>query len=786
MTQEKSNPSAPLGGFNTLPGQGSHLPFDAPPSASIAGRKLSESTHERRKAVPHLRDDAPNVLIVMLDDAGFAHPDTFGGEIHTPTLTRLAGSGITYNAFHNCGVCSPTRASLLTGRNAHRVGYGHISEYATDWDGYVGVIPKSAGTMAEVLGAWGYNTAAFGKWHNTPATLTTQMGPFDRWPTGHGFNHFYGFLGGESSQYEPRLVENTTLIEPPRDEGYHLSEDMADKACGWLRRHRAITPDKPFLMYWAPGAVHGPHHVFKEWTDKYKGRFDDGWDAYRERAFARQKEMGWIPETAELTPRPETLASWDSIPEAERPFQRRLMEVYAGFLEHTDAQIGKVVDELEQLGLRDNTLVFFVFSDNGGSAEGQNGTVVELLAQNRISTKISQHLELLEGLGGLDALGGRKTDNMYHAGWTWAGSTPFQSTKLIAAHFGGTRTPLVVSWPRGIQPDTTPRSQFHHVNDIAPTLYDILGITPPIELNGVRQDSLDGISMAYTFAHPQAEGRKGVQYFEVAGSRMVHHDGWTAGVFGPRIPWVAGAAPGLATWDPDNDVWELYHVAKDYAQAHDLAQAQPAKLAQMKEMFAVQAGINHVYPLGAIYHLTLKPQHRIAPRHTSWHFSGDITRIPENCAPNIKTRSHTATVDATLGERASGVLFALGGFNGGICLYLDDGHLVYEYNMLGMYRFKARSPARIAAGRRAIDVEFTMSDGTAPQRPARAVLRVDGVQVAACDIGVTVTAIFSACETFDVGCDLGSPVAAEYFERAPFGFDGQIHDVWLRYAETQS
>jgi len=375
---------------------------------------------------------------------------------------------------------------------------------------------------------------------------------------------------------------------------------------------------------------------------------------------------------------------------------------------------------------------------------------------------------------------------MYHAGWAWAGSTPFQSTKLIAAHFGGTRTPLVVSWPRGIQPDTTPRSQFHHVNDIAPTLYDILGITPPVELNGVRQDSLDGISMAYTFAHPQAEGRKGVQYFEVAGSRMVHHDGWTAGVFGPRIPWVAGAAPGLATWDPDNDVWELYHVAQDYAQAHDLAQAQPARLAQMKEMFAVQAGINHVYPLGAIYHLTLKPQHRIAPRHTSWHFSGDITRIPENCAPNIKTRSHMATVDATLGERASGVLFALGGFNGGICLYLDDGHLAYEYNMLGMYRFKARSPARIAAGRHAIDVEFTMSDGTAPQRPAHAVLRVDGVQVAACDIGVTVTAIFSACETFDVGCDLGSPVAAEYFDRAPFGFDGQIHDVWLRYAEAQS
>lgn len=774
---------APAGPYNTRPGQGSHLPFPAPPSASVAGRKLSESTHVRRKAAAPLSADAPNVLIVMLDDAGFAHPDTFGGEIHTPTLTRLARTGITYNAFHNCGVCSPTRAALLTGRNAHRVGYGHISEYATDWDGYVGTIPRCAGTVAEVLRAWGYNTAAFGKWHNTPANLTTQMGPFDRWPTGHGFDHFYGFLGGESSQYEPRLVENTTLIEPPQGQGHHLSEDLADKACRWLRRHCAITPDKPFLMYWAPGAVHGPHHVFQEWTDRYRGRFDAGWDAYRERVFARQKAMGWIPGTTELTPRPETLAGWDSIPEAERPFQLRLMEVYAGFLEHTDAQIGKVIDELErlQLQLRDNTIVFFVFSDNGGSAEGQNGTVVELLAQNRVPTQISQHLELLEGLGGLDALGGRKTDNMYHAGWAWAGSTPFQSTKLIAAHFGGTRTPLVVSWPKGIRPDAVPRPQFHHVNDIVPTLYDILGITPPVELNGVPQDSLDGVSMAYTFADPQARGRKGTQYFEVAGSRMVHHAGWTAGVFGPRIPWVAGPTPGLAAWDPDEDVWELYHVERDYAQAHDLAQAQPQKLAQLKEIFAVQAGINQVYPLGAIYQLTLKPQDRLGSTKKAWRFSGDTVRIPESCAPDIKTRSHVATVDATLGDAACGVLYALGGFNGGICLYLDDGYLAYEYNMLGMYRYKARSRARIGAARHAIEVEFTMGEGTAPSRGARAVLRVDGAQVASCAIGVTVPAAFSACETFDVGCDLGSPVASEYFDRAPFRCDAQIHELRLRY-----
>lgn len=776
---EKTEAGSGIGTYNTTPGAGSHLPFPAPPSASVAGRKLSESTHRRRKAEPLLRD-APNVMIVMLDDAGFAHPDTFGGEIHTPTLTRLADSGIRYNAFHNCGVCSPTRASLLTGRNAHRVGYGHISEYATDWDGYVGVIPQSAGTLAEVLRAWGYNTAAFGKWHNTPANLTTQMGPFDRWPTGHGFDHFYGFLGGESSQYEPRLVENTTLIEPPHDDNYHLTEDMAAKAARWLRRHSAITPDKPFMMYWAPGAVHGPHQVFKEWTDKYKGKFDDGWDAYRERAFARQKEMGWIPESAELTPRPDTLPGWDSIPEAERPFQRRLMEVYAGFLEHTDAQLGKIIDELERLGLRENTLVFFVFSDNGGSAEGQNGTVVELLAQNRIPSTIEQHLDVLDGLGGLDALGGRKTNNMYHAGWAWAGSTPFQSTKLIAAHFGGTRTPLVVSWPRGIKPDSVPRTQFHHVNDIAPTIYDILGITAPLELNGVAQDSLDGISMAYTFAEPAAASRKGVQYFEVAGSRMVHHDGWTTGVFGPRIPWVT-VTPGLDTWDPDNDVWELYHIRADYSQARDLAQEQPGKLAQMKDMFAAQAGINKVYPLGAVYQAVIHPTGRVTPRQTAWRFSGDITRIPENAAPNIRSRDHIATVDAEFGERASGVLYAMGGFNGGVSLFMDDGYLAYEYNMLGMCRYKVRSPDRLPAGRHALEIEFTMSEGHAPSRTASYVLRVNGEWIAATEVGITVPGAFSACETFDVGCDLGSPVAHEYFDRAPFRFSGTVHEVWLRY-----
>ena len=485
-------------------GDGSVLPFPPVPSASVAAPTLQDSTHKRRAEANHLPANAPNVLIVLMDDVGFGQTDTFGGEVHTPTLTRLRDEGISYNTFHTTAICSPTRAALLTGRNHQRVHSGTIAERAVDWDGYTGVIPKTSATLPEVLRNYGYKTAAFGKWHNTPADQTTAMGPFDRWPTGHGFDYFYGFLAGETSQYEPRLYENLNAIEPPHDEKYHLSEDMADKAIRWMRRHRSFSPDKPFLMYWAPGAAHGPHHIFKEWADKYKGKFDDGWDVYRDRVFARQKAMGWIPANAQLTPRAENMAAWDSIPDTEKPFQHRLMEVFAGFAEHADAQVGKMIDELDRLGIRDNTIVIYIWGDNGASAEGQNGSISELLAQNQIPNTIEQQIQTLDELGGLNVLGTAKTDNMYHAGWAWAGNTPFRYTKLIASHFGGTRNPMVISWPKGIKPDKTPRPQFHHVNDIAPTLYDILKITPPDVVDGFPQDPIDGVSMAYTFKDAQA------------------------------------------------------------------------------------------------------------------------------------------------------------------------------------------------------------------------------------------------------------------------------------------
>ena len=362
---------------------------------------------------------------------------------------------------------------MLTGRNHQRVGSGTIAERAVNWDGYTGVIPRTSATLAKVLGNYGYNTAAFGKWHNTPATQTTAMGPFTLWPTGEGigFDYFYGFLAGETSQWEPRLTENLNPVEPPHDEKYHLSEDLADKAIGWLRKHEAYTPDKPFLMYWATGAAHGPHHIFKEWADKYKGKFDQGWDALRERTFKRQKELGWIPANAQLTPRDKTMAGWDSIPASERAFQTRLMEIFAGFTEHADVQAGKVIDELDRLGIRDNTLVFYIFGDNGSSAEGQRGTISELLAQNNIPNTVEQQLAALKELGGLEVLGGPKTDNMYHAGWAWAGGTPFKGTKLLGAYFGGTRNPLVIDWPARIKPDTTaaqpiPPRQRHRADDL--------------------------------------------------------------------------------------------------------------------------------------------------------------------------------------------------------------------------------------------------------------------------------------------------------------------------------
>jgi len=764
--------------------KGEVLPFPEPPSASTAGKTLKDSKHQWRTAENHLPADAPNIVIFMTDDAGFSNPETFGGPVHTPTMDRLAKTGISYNAFHTTAMCSPTRASLLTGRNHHRVGAGQIAEFASDWDGYVGKIPKSTATFAQVLSYYGYNTAAFGKWHNTPVTDLTKMGPFDRYPTGLGFDYFYGFIAGETSQYEPALFENTNPIEAPHDPKYHLTEDLAEKAIQWIRTSKTLTPDEPFFVYFTPGAVHGPHHIFKEWADKYDGKFDEGWEALRAMTIEKQKKLGWIPQDAVLNPLQKGMQKWDDIPKSQREFQIRLMEIYAGFLEHTDVQYGKIVDEIERQGLLDNTLIIYINSDNGPSAEGMNGTIAELLAQNSMPSTIDQQIEVLnETYGGLDALGGPKLDVSYHHGWAFSGATPFQSTKLVAAHLGGTRTPLVISWPKKIKHDGKVRSQFHHVNDIAATIYDILDITSPDVVDGFKQQPLDGVSMAYTFDNPDAKAVDKTQYFEIMGSRGVYHDGWFAGAHSPRVPWSTDISR-IATWDPAKDEWELYNLNNDYSQSKNIAKENPEKLAEMKLLFDKEATDNLVYPIGGgLYTVIFSPSEMPSSPLLEWTFYEGQTRIPEALAPKFASgRSKLAVIDAEIEKNAEGVLYALGGISSGFTLYMDKGILKAEYNAMTLNRYKISSESAIPTGKVKIEVE-TKYDTRERLAPATLTLKVNGKQVGQGRIERSVPAGHTASETFDVGMDLGSPVALDYYDRAPFKFNGKINSINIKYIE---
>jgi len=762
---------------------GQSLPFPAKPSGSIAGRTMQESVYSPLPEEPRLPEDAPNILIILIDDAGPGLPDTFGGEVHTPTLERIYQDGIGYNRFHTTAMCSPTRASLLTGRNHHRIGNGQIAELANDWDGFSGMIPRSSALQAEVLKDYGYSTAAFGKWHNTPASETTVAGPFENWPTGLGFEYFYGFLGGEASQYEPNLVRNTTSVLPPKtpEEGYHLSEDLADDAINWLRTHKAIKPNKPFYMYWATGAIHGPHQVHKEWADKYKGKFDDGWDAYRARVFQRAKEQGWIPENAQLTPPHAKMPSWDSIPEEEKPFQRRLMEVAAGFAEHADAQAGRLIDEVERLGYSDNTLIFYIWGDNGSSGEGQSGTISELLAQNGIPSTIAQHMNALDALGGLDVLGSPLTDNMYHGAWAWAGSTPYQGMKLLASHLGGTRNPMAVRWPSKIKADKTPRPQFHHCNDVVPTIYEILDITPPHQVNGITQDPIDGVSMAYTFDDPQAKGHLLTQYFEIMGSRSIYHDGWMASALGPRLPWVPGIDPSILTWTPDQDTWELYNLEEDWSQANDLAAQMPEKLAQMKEIFLIEVTKNKGLPIGGgLFVPVLHPELGVAPPETEWVFPGDFVRMPEFAAPRLGKRNNRVTIDAEIPAEANGVLYKLGAHSGGLTLFVEDGILCYEYNLFILMRTKIRATEKLPIGKVKIEVETTYVEQKAAG-PLKVTLKANGKLLAEGVVPVSAPVGFTANDCLDIGQALGSPVSLDYRAKAPFKFNGTIEQVHVKY-----
>eukprot|EP00931_Biecheleriopsis_adriatica_P042664 TRINITY_DN2432_c0_g1_i1.p1 TRINITY_DN2432_c0_g1~~TRINITY_DN2432_c0_g1_i1.p1 ORF type:complete len:799 (-),score=169.59 TRINITY_DN2432_c0_g1_i1:37-2433(-) len=763
---------------------GANLPFPPSPIESVVGATLKDSVNKWPKKREVLRKDAPNILLIMNDDIGFGAGDTFGGPIHTPSLSRVAKRGIAYNRFHTTAICSPTRAALLTGRNSHHVGAGQITEYASAFPGYTGKIPKSCATVAKVLSGYGYDTAAFGKWHNTPVSDLTKTGPFDQYPTGLGFGYFYGFLAGETSQWEPRLYENINAIEPPRtpEEGYHLTEDLADQAVKFIKINRGLHPDRPFFIYFAPGATHGPHHIFPQWADKYKGKFDMGWEEMRNITYQKQKAMGWIPADAELTPIAETMHKWADVPESQKAFQLRLMEVYAGFLEHTDTQHGKLLDELERQGVENSTLIIYVFADNGASAEGLEGTISELITHNMLPATVEQQIEALDEYGGLSALGGKYMDNMYHASWAWAMDSPFKSTKLVGEHFGGTRTPMVMSWPAVITPDSTPRSQFHHVNDIVPTIYEAIGITTPEMVDGWEQDKLDGVSMVYTWHNTTAEGRKSVQYFEVMGSRGIYKDGWFSGTFGPRVPWAPNATR-VNTWDPTEDVWELYDLSKDFTQAHDLAQEMPEKLAEMKAAFLVEAQANQVLPIGAgLYTLQYHPEEAPHSDLTEWDLFQGETRLAESTAPLYRGGFDTlATIDTKLPTNASGVFYAVCGGTGGFAVFMDGGYLHAEYFSTQLYRYKAQSAFPLDAGQRQIQVKMVWDKKKAIVPSGNLTLAVDGTEVAGVRVEKGMRVILDASETFDVGMDLGAPVSLQYEDRLPFAYAGEIDSLKIKY-----
>ena len=773
-----------LGLLSTLTAEAQEiLPFPPTPSGSVAGLTIRDSVYKKRVEPKRLADGAPNILIILMDDVGPGTPSTYGGEINTPTLDRVAQIGISFNRFHSTAMCSPTRAALLSGRNHTRVGNGQIAAIANDFDGFSGIIPKSSATVAEVLKNYGYNTGAWGKWHNTPEEQITNKGPFDYWPTGYGFEYFYGFLAGEASQYEPTLTRNTTAVTEHLPRDYHLSDDIASDAITWLREQNAYAPDKPFFIYWAPGASHGPHQVMKKWADKYKGKFDDGWDKYRERVFANAKAKGWIPQNAQLTPRPESMASWDSIPEDEKPFQRRLMEVFAGFTEHADYNAGRVIAEIERQGKLDNTLIFYIWGDNGSSAEGLYGTISEQLAQNGIPTKISQHLEALEELGGLDALGGPKTDNMYHAAWAWAGSTPYKSTKLVGAHFGGTRQPMAVAWPKRIKADPTARPQFHHVIDIVPTIYELTKITPPRIVNGFEQDSIDGVSMVYAFDDAKAPGTRKTQFFDIMASRGIYHDGWFASAPGPREPWVGGMPKGIKEWSPLTDRWELYNLDEDWSQANDLAATNPKKLEELKLLFLLESTKNKNLPIGgglwstAMFH----PEDAPASTLTEWTFDGPLTRMPESAAPKLGKVDSLVTMNVDVPANASGVLYALAGFSGGITCYVKDGFLCYEFNLFEIQRTKLKSKNKLPTGKVKVEVESKLAAKIGG--PMDVTLRVNGEDVAQGRVPAAMSLHFTSNATFDIGTDLDSPVSLDYFDQAPFAFNGAIGTTTIKYLQ---
>jgi arylsulfatase len=723
---------------------------------------------------------APNVLVILIDDVGFGASSAFGGPCQTPTAEKLAAGGLKYNRFHTTALCSPTRQALLTGRNHHSVGMGGITEIATGAPGYCSVLPNSMAPLAKTLKLNGYSTAQFGKCHEVPVWETSPAGPFDAWPTGGGgFEYFYGFIGGEANQWYPTLYEGTNPVEPKKtpEEGYHLVEDMTDKAIGWISQQKALASDKPFYVYFAPGATHAPHHVPKEWADKYKGKFDGGWDKLREETFARQKKLGVIPQECQLTPRHAEIPSWEDMPEAFKPVLRREMEVYAGFLEFTDHHVGRIVDSMTKLGIMDNTLIYYIIGDNGASAEGSlNGCFNEMSYFNGL-----QALETPEYLTArIDKLGGTESYNHYAVGWAHAMNTPYQWTKQVASHFGGTRNGTIVHWPKGIKSRGEIRSQFHHVIDVAPTILEAAGIPEPVSVNGVHQDPIEGVSMVYSFNDGSAKERHETQYFEMFGNRGIYHKGWTA-VTHHVTPWINSKSIPL-----DDDVWELYDTSKDWSQSNNLAKQMPEKLRQLQRLWLIEATRYKVLPIDDRLLERLNPDLAGRPvlvEGKTQVLFGGMGHLSENCVLNLKNKSHSVTAEIVVPEKgAQGVIIAQGANIGGWSLYAKDGKLKYCYNWGGFKRFMVEATTPIPAGEHQVRMEFAYAGGGVG-KGGNVTLYTDGKKVGEGTIDATLAFVFSADDGLDVGEDTGAPVSPDY---GPQGnaFNGTVKGVQLAIADA--
>ena len=764
------------------------LPIPDKNFAGVMGRTLKDSVADWSMIPgPKAPEGAPNVLMVLIDDASFGAPETFGGPITSPNFTRVQKMGLTYNHFHVTAVCSPTRACLLTGRNQHRVGFGSVAEFPGPFPGYTASKPKSCAGLPRILSENGYVTAGFGKWHLTPNNVQGAAGPFDHWPKSWGFDHWWGFLSGAAGQYDPVLTMDDSVIGVPEGkdgEPYYFPDDITDKSIEWIHDVRAQDAEKPWFLFYSTGCAHAPHHVAKEWADKYKGKFDDGWDILREKTIARQKELGIVPPDTELTERPGAFPAWDSLDATAKKLYARQMEVYCGFQENADWNVGRLLDAIEEIGDLDNTLVIYVWGDNGASLEGTTtGSFNELTFLNGLVIDADQQIELIAKYGGLEALGGDHTAPHCAAAWAHACNAPFKWGKQTASHLGGTRDPMVVAWPSRIKPDSVTRAQFTHIIDVAPTILEAADIPEPTVVDGIGQEPMDGTSFLYTLDHPDAPERHTTQYFEMFGSRGMYKDGWWAASRPDRLPWDLSAetlAPlgPAADWDPDRDVgWELYNLRDDFSQAHDLAALRPDKVIELQDLWWKEAERNRVLPLMAGFSVVygiLPPM----PTRTRFEFAGDVQNVLWGMIPRIYGRSYSIEGQLSVPEKgAEGVIVAFADFIGGFGLWVDgNGILRHTYSMLGVDTYKQAASTKLPTGEVRVKMLFEAAE-TKPGTGGHVTLFINDDKVGEGDMPQSVPITFTSYAAMDIGRDNGLVVDLDYEDKAPYAFTGTIKKV---------